>query len=72
MEQESGLHFYTEPTVGVFDVRVPFYFQLVYSSELFCGIRSGEIRGATGQMSELVGGWKLAMERCKSGEEGGG
>jgi hypothetical protein len=28
----------------------------VYSSELFCGMSSEVIRGATGQMSELVGG----------------
>lgn len=28
----------------------------VYSSELVCGVSSGVIDGATGQMSELVGG----------------
>ncbi len=29
---------------------------IMYSSELVCGVSSGVIRGATGQMSELVGG----------------
>jgi hypothetical protein len=43
---------------------------LLYSSELVCGVSSGVMRGATGQMSELVGGYKLAMGRCESGEEG--
>ena len=41
----------------------------MYSSELFCGGSMGEDRGATGQMSELMGGWKLAIERWESCEE---
>jgi hypothetical protein len=42
---------------------------MVYSSELFCGVSSGVIGGATGQMGELIGGRKLGMERWESGEE---